>query len=95
MTKADIAQILCERVGAYSKKEASDLLDCTLEVMKGVLERGEAVKISGFGNFSLRAKRPRPGRNPRTGQEMTISARRVVVFRPSPMLRNALNGEDE
>lgn len=91
MTKSDIAQILCDRVGAFSKKEASDLVDCTLEVMKGALERGESVKISGFGNFALRAKKPRPGRNPRTGQEMTISARRVLVFRPSPMLRSALN----
>lgn len=91
MTKSDIAQLLCERVGAYSKKEATEILDLTLEIMKRALERGESVKISGFGNFSLRAKRPRPGRNPRTGQEMTISARRVLVFRPSPMLRNALN----
>lgn len=91
MTKSDIAQLLCERIGAYSKKEATEILDLTLEIVKGALERGETVKISGFGNFSLRAKRPRPGRNPRTGQEMTISARRVLVFRPSPMLRNALN----
>lgn len=91
MTKADIAQLLCERVGAYSKKEATEILDLTLEIMKRALERGESVKISGFGNFSLRAKRPRPGRNPRTGQEMMISARRVLVFRPSPMLRSALN----
>lgn len=91
MTKSDIAQLLCERIGAYSKKEATEILDLTLEIVKGALERGETVKISGFGNFSLRAKQPRPGRNPRTGQEMTISARRVLVFRPSLMLRNALN----
>lgn len=94
MTKSDLAQILCEKVGAFSKKEATDLLDCTLEHMKSALERGESVKISGFGHFSLRAKAPRPGRNPRTGQEMVIEARRVLVFRPSPMLRSAMNEDD-
>lgn len=91
MTKADLAQAICERVGAYSKKEAAELVDLTLEVMRSALERGSSVKISGFGHFALRSKGPRPGRNPRTGQEMTISARRVVVFRPSPSLRSALN----
>lgn len=95
MTKSDIAAILCDRVGAFSKKEATDIVDSTLETIKRSLECGESVKISGFGNFELRAKKPRPGRNPQTGKELTIEARNVLVFRPSPMLRSLLSDEDE
>lgn len=91
MTKSDIVHFVCERVGAYSKKEATELVDLTLTVIKDALCNGEQVKVSGFGNFSVREKKSRPGRNPRTGEELLIEARRVLVFRPSAGLKNALN----
>ena len=92
MTKADIVDKVCDRVGGFSKKEAADLVDNVFDVMKDVLERGEKIKISGFGNFVVRDKKPRPGRNPQTGQEITIEARRVLTFKPSNVLKAALNG---
>ena len=91
MTKADIVDKVCDRVGGFSKKEAADLVDNVFDVMKDVLERGEKIKISGFGNFVVRDKKPRPGRNPQTGQEITIEARRVLTFKPSNVLKAALN----
>ena len=92
MTKADIVEKVCEKVGGFSKKEAADLVDQVFDTMKSVLETGEKIKISGFGNFVVREKKPRPGRNPQTGQEITIEARRVLTFKPSNVLKNALNG---
>ena len=91
VTKADIVDKVCDRVGGFSKKEAADLVDNVFDVMKDVLERGEKIKISGFGNFVVRDKKPRPGRNPQTGQEITIEARRVLTFKPSNVLKAALN----
>lgn len=91
MTKADIVEKVCEKVGGFSKKEAADLVDQVFDTMKSVLETGEKIKISGFGNFVVREKKPRPGRNPQTGQEITIEARRVLTFKPSNVLKNALN----
>ncbi|HVH97350.1 MAG TPA: integration host factor subunit alpha [Enhygromyxa sp.] len=93
MTKADIVDKVCEQVGGFSKKEAADLVDQVFDTMKAVLESGEKIKISGFGNFVVREKKPRPGRNPQTGQEITIEARRVLTFKPSNVLKDALNGE--
>jgi integration host factor subunit alpha len=93
MTKADIVDRVCEQVGGFSKKEAADLVDQVFDTMKAVLETGEKIKISGFGNFVVREKKPRPGRNPQTGQEITIEARRVLTFKPSNVLKAALNGE--
>jgi integration host factor subunit alpha len=93
MTKADIVDKVCEQVGGFSKKEAADLVDQVFDTMKAVLESGEKIKISGFGNFVVREKKPRPGRNPQTGQEITIDARRVLTFKPSNVLKDALNGE--
>jgi integration host factor subunit alpha len=93
MTKADIVDKVCEQVGGFSKKEAADLVDQVFDTMKVVLESGEKIKISGFGNFVVREKKPRPGRNPQTGQEITIEARRVLTFKPSNVLKDALNGE--
>ncbi|PRP97115.1 Integration host factor subunit alpha [Enhygromyxa salina] len=93
MTKADIVDKVCEQVGGFSKKEAADLVDQVFDTMKAVLETGEKIKISGFGNFVVREKKPRPGRNPQTGQEITIEARRVLTFKPSNVLKAALNGE--
>ncbi len=93
MTKADIIDRVCERVGGFSKKEAADLVESVFDVMKATLENGEKIKISGFGNFVVREKKPRPGRNPQTGTEIMIDARRVLTFKPSPVLKAALNGE--
>ncbi|NVB41705.1 integration host factor subunit alpha [Pseudenhygromyxa sp. WMMC2535] len=93
MTKADIVERVCERVGGFSKKEAADLVDQVFDTMKSVLETGEKIKISGFGNFVVREKKPRPGRNPQTGEEITIEARRVLTFKPSNVLKSAINGE--
>lgn len=94
MTKADIVEKVCEQVGGFSKKEAADLVDQVFDTIKAVLESGEKIKISGFGNFVVREKQPRPGRNPQTGQEITIDARRVLTFKPSNVLKTALNPED-
>ncbi len=91
MTKADIIDRVCERVGGFSKKEAADLVESVFDVMKATLETGEKIKISGFGNFVVRDKKPRPGRNPQTGTEIMIDARRVLTFKPSPVLKSALN----
>ena len=91
MTKADLVERVCEDVGGFSKKEASDLVDSVFGLMKEVLESGEKIKISGFGNFVVRDKNSRPGRNPQTGQELTIEARRVLTFKPSNVLKAAIN----
>ena len=93
MTKADIIDRVCERVGGFSKKEAADLVESVFDVMKATLETGEKIKISGFGNFVVRTKQPRPGRNPQTGEEIVIEARRVLTFKPSNVLKTALNDE--
>ena len=95
MTKADIVDKVCEQVGGFSKKEAADLVDQVFDTIKAVLESGEKIKISGFGNFIVRDKKSRVGRNPQTGEEIEISARRVLTFRPSQVLKNALNGSAE
>ncbi|MCE9625446.1 MAG: integration host factor subunit alpha [Deltaproteobacteria bacterium] len=92
MTKADLVESIYEKIG-FSKKESSDIVEMIFDTMKDTLERGEKIKISGFGNFVVRAKRPRMGRNPQTGQEIEISARRVLTFRPSQVLKQALNKE--
>ena len=94
MTKADIIESVYEKVG-FSKKEAADVVEMVFDTIKETLERGEKIKISGFGNFIVREKKSRVGRNPQTGQEIEISARRVLTFRPSQVLKNALNGEEE
>jgi integration host factor subunit alpha len=91
MTKAEIVQALYARVGGFSKKEAADLVDLVFEMMKETLGRGEKIKISGFGNFVLRDKRQRPGRNPQTGEVISISERRVLTFKASQILKHALN----
>jgi len=86
LTKADIADRLFEEVG-LNKREAKEFVDAYFEAIREALERGENVKLSGFGNFQLRDKNQRPGRNPKTGEEIPISARRVVTFRPGQKLR--------
>jgi integration host factor subunit alpha len=86
LTKADIADRLFDEVG-LNKREAKEFVDAYFEAIREALERGENVKLSGFGNFQLREKNQRPGRNPKTGKEIPISARRVVTFRPGQKLR--------
>jgi integration host factor subunit alpha len=86
LTKADLAEHLYEELG-FTKRESKEIVEFFFEVLRAALEAGEAVKLSGFGNFGLRDKRQRPGRNPKTGVEIPITARRVVVFRPGQKLR--------
>lgn len=90
MTKADIIEQIYEKVG-FSKKESAEIVELVFDTMKETLERGEKIKVSGFGNFVVRRKRPRIGRNPQTGEEIEISARRVLTFRPSQVLKSMLN----
>src|SRR4026209_2992603 len=92
MTKADIIENVYEKVGGFSKKEAAEVVEMVFDTIKETLERGEKIKISGFGNFEVRDKRSRVGRNPQTGQGIEISARRVLTFKPSQVLKGALNG---
>ena len=91
MTKADIVQAVHNQLGGFSKKEAADLVDLVFETMKETLGRGEKIKISGFGNFVLRDKRQRQGRNPQTGDPIVITERRVLSFKASQLLKQALN----
>ena len=93
MTKADIVEKVYQKIG-FSKKEASELVELVFTSLKDVLTRGDKVKISGFGNFVVREKNERVGRNPQTGEQIKISARRVLTFRPSQVLKAMLNGED-
>ena len=90
MTKADIVERIYEKVG-FSKKEATDVVESIFGIIKGRLEKGEKVKISGFGNFVINEKHPRKGRNPQTGEEIIISGRSVLSFNPSPVLKKAIN----
>lgn len=90
MTKAEIVESIYEKIG-FSKKESADLVELVFDTLKETLEKGENIKISGFGNFVVRSKRPRMGRNPQTGQAIEISERKVLTFRPSQILRHALN----
>jgi integration host factor subunit alpha len=86
LTKAELAALLFDKVG-LNKREASDMVDAFFDEMRLSLGRGEAVKLAGFGNFDLREKPPRPGRNPKTGEEALIKARRVVSFHASAKLK--------
>ena len=93
MTKADIVEKVYEKIG-FSKKEASELVEMVFGTLKNKLVAGEKVKISGFGKFEVREKKSRIGRNPQTGDRITISARRVLNFSPSQVLKAMLNGQD-
>lgn len=86
LTKAELAELLFEQVG-LNKREAKDMVETFFDEIRDSLERGEAVKLSGFGNFQLRDKPQRPGRNPKTGEEIPITARRVVTFHASQKLK--------
>ncbi|GCB01943.1 integration host factor alpha subunit [Sulfuriferula multivorans] len=87
LTKAELADMLFEKVG-LNKREAKDMVESFFEEIRVALETGDTVKLSGFGNFQLRDKPQRPGRNPKTGEEMPITARRVVTFHASQKLKS-------
>lgn len=87
LTKAELTDLLFENVG-LNKREAKEIVESFYEEMRVALQRGDGVKLSGFGNFQLRTKPQRPGRNPKTGEEIPISARRVVTFHASQKLKS-------
>ena len=92
LTKAQLAELLFEQIG-LNKRESKDMIDAFFDLMADRLVEGEDVKISGFGNFQIRTTAPRPGRNPRTGEAITIDARRVVTFHASHKLKELIQGE--
>ena len=91
MTKADIVESVYEKLGGFSKREAAEIVELVFETLKETLANGEKVKISGFGNFVVREKKSRMGRNPQTDDPIEISARRVLTFKPSQVLKQTLN----
>lgn len=92
MTKIDIIQSICDKLG-FSKKDSAQIVESLFDIIKEQLSRGEKVKISGFGNFSVKKKNSRRGRNPQTGDDIEITARRVLTFKSSQVLRKALNSK--
>lgn len=90
ITRAEITDALVSQVG-LTRQDSSEMLDRTLELVIDELEKGKPVKLSRFGNFVVREKSAREGRNPKTGEQATISARKVVTFRPSPMLKDRVD----
>ena len=90
MTKADISQKVAEKTG-FTKQYSSELVETVLSIMKNTLEEGEKVKIAGFGNFEVRQKKDRVGRNPQTAESIIITARRVLTFKPSNVLKSSVN----
>ncbi|AHC73708.1 integration host factor, alpha subunit [Candidatus Endolissoclinum faulkneri L5] len=94
ITRADLSEAVYQEV-ALSRNESADLVESVLEAIIEALLREEIVKISSFGSFSVRQKRKRIGRNPKTGEEVTILPRRVLVFRPSHVLKNKINQDSE
>ncbi len=92
LTKADLSDLLFDRLG-LNKRESKDMVEAFFELIHGALVTGTDVKISGFGNFNIRRKAPRPGRNPRTGESIPISARNVVTFHASHKLKGVVQGD--
>ena len=93
LTKAHLAEMLFEQIG-LNKRESKDMIDAFFDLISQKLIEGEDVKISGFGNFQIRTKAQRPGRNPRTGESIPIEARRVVTFHASSKLKQQIQGEE-
>ena len=92
LTKADLAELLFERLG-LNKRESKDMVEAFFELVHNTLVSGQDVKLSGFGNFNIRRKAPRPGRNPRTGESIPIKARNVVTFHASHKLKAVVQGD--
>jgi integration host factor subunit alpha len=93
MTKADLVEKIFEKIG-LSKKEAQDIIEILFDTMKQAFMEGESVKISGFGTFNVRKKMARRGRNPKTGEDLEISPRRVITFRASNQLKSSMDKQD-
>ncbi len=93
MTKADIAALVAEK--GLTKKQAMEAVEATLEIIKNALNTGEKIQLVGFGSFQVRAKRARQGRNPQTGSEITITARKVLKFKPGKALHQMVNASVE
>lgn len=94
MTKSDIAERIQNKLG-ITKKDSHDLLESVLSLMKETLESGEKIKVAGFGNFEVKQKKDRMGRNPQTSETITIGARRVLTFKPSAVLKQSINKNAE
>ena len=94
MTKADLIEDVYLKTG-FSKKESAEIVEAVFELIKSTLEKGEKIKIAGFGNFVVKDKSTRRGRNPQTGEEIEISSRRILTFKPSQVLKSSINGESE
>jgi integration host factor subunit alpha len=90
MTKADIVERVQQRIG-LNKRDSAELVELVFSVMKKTLETGEKIKVTGFGNFEVKQKADRLGRNPQTGEALTITSRRILRFKPSQLLRQAIN----
>jgi integration host factor subunit alpha len=90
MTKADMVEKIYEKIG-FSKKESAELVETVFDIIKTTLEQGEKIKIAGFGNFVVKEKADRRGRNPQTGDEIIITARKILTFKPSQVLKTAIN----
>lgn len=91
MTKADLIENIYLKTG-FSKKESAEIVETVFDLMKLTLENGEKIKIAGFGNFVVKEKATRRGRNPQTGEEIEISSRRILTFKPSQVLKSSING---
>ena len=94
MTKADLVENVYLKTG-FSKKESAEIVEMVFDIMKNTLEGGDKIKIAGFGNFVVKDKSTRRGRNPQTGDEIEISSRRILTFKPSQVLKAAINGAQE
>ncbi len=92
MTKSDMVEKIYEKIG-FSKKESAELVEMVFDIIKSTLETGEKIKIAGFGNFVVKEKADRRGRNPQTGEEIVISARRILTFKPSQVLKASINAK--
>ena len=92
MTKADIVEKIMTGTG-LTKKDSTEMMETVFSIMKPTLEQGENLKLAGFGNFQVKQKNDRRGRNPQTGETITILSRRVVTFKPSAILREAINSD--
>jgi len=92
MTKADIVERIYDKIG-LSKKESAELVEMVFDILKSTLEKGDKIKIAGFGNFVVKEKADRRGRNPQTGDEIVISARKILTFKPSQVLKASINKE--
>lgn len=92
MTKSDMVEKIYEKIG-FSKKESAELVEMVFDIIKNTLETGEKIKIAGFGNFVVKEKADRRGRNPQTGKEIVISARKILTFKPSQVLKASINAK--